>query len=499
MLDRAAQAFVISELPAGDDRYTFVHALIQRTLYNDLSAARAGVGSTAGSPKRSKAWPGARVHRVGELARHWFEAAQTEDAPKAFEYNIAAGDDAQHRLAPDEAVRWFTQALELVDSRPEPEPEAECGNTLIRLGTAQRLAGESGIPRDAARRGAARPRARGHRATRCERARRTPAASRAARAPSISTASRSLNAALEAVGDAEPLQRARLLGLLAMESMWAPDADVNALLEEALQLTADANDPNARLFVLARGPGVVPPAQPRHCGADCSTRRRRSSAPRILLGAPGTRANGHRSPTKKATPRAIRAVLDEWHQAVKHIGEPALVWAGKFSDVMVANLWDDLDRVEPLLDDSLRYGVDTGQPDAFPIYAAQLATLRAYQGRAAEICDVVAEVTAANPLIPGFRSTLALLYAQAGRDHEARTILDDFAAQGVANVRVDIAWGSLILSLAQAASLVEHPSIANRAAPVGGTGPWSLGVLGVHDRRSVRFGSGDRQPADGPL
>ncbi len=40
VLDQATRAFVIGEVPATVDRYTFVHALIQRTLSDDLSAAR---------------------------------------------------------------------------------------------------------------------------------------------------------------------------------------------------------------------------------------------------------------------------------------------------------------------------------------------------------------------------------------------------------------------------------------------------------------------------
>src|SRR5262249_7031189 len=109
VLDEALQASIISEAPGASERYTFVHALIQHTRCDELSTPRRRRlhGRVAGALEDL---PSSRTERVAELARHWYEATQPEDAARAYEYAVAAGEDAQARLAPDEAVRWFTQA-----------------------------------------------------------------------------------------------------------------------------------------------------------------------------------------------------------------------------------------------------------------------------------------------------------------------------------------------------------------------------------------------------
>ncbi len=53
LFDEAIESAVIQEVPGQPERFAFSHALIQRTLYQDLGAAHA-VGSTAASPRPSK-------------------------------------------------------------------------------------------------------------------------------------------------------------------------------------------------------------------------------------------------------------------------------------------------------------------------------------------------------------------------------------------------------------------------------------------------------------
>ena len=90
--------------------------------------------------------PGARV---SELAYHWGKAAAV-DLPKAISYARLAGERALEELGPDEALRWFQQALELQGQQSEVDPVERC-DILIGLGEAQRQAGEPSLSRDAAR------------------------------------------------------------------------------------------------------------------------------------------------------------------------------------------------------------------------------------------------------------------------------------------------------------------------------------------------------------
>ncbi len=358
-------------------------------------------------------------------------------------------------------MRWFSQALELVDQVDEPDV-ARC-DTLIRLGVAQRLAAVPAFREtllEAGRLAQTRSDTERLVASALANNRGFQSSAGAVDAERVNQ----LHAALDSVGEGSPPQRARLLALLAIESFYAPDVDVGALLEEALTLPSDG-DAESRLFVLRAAQIWFPP----------HTLRRREDLLQeeatLLADADPARRAWYESERSQVAYQVgdavrIRDHLEHWHVAAQQIGDPAVVWAKKFADAMVATLWDDLAQAEQMVEESLQFGLDAGQPDAFAIYAAQLSSLRRMQGREDEICDIVAEVAEANPGIPGFRATLADLYASAGREDEARAILDDFCAVGLDRLRVDIVWGSLMAGLGRAASIVEHRDTGAQLAPL---------------------------------
>jgi hypothetical protein len=78
--------------------------------------------------------------RLGQLARHFLLATRPTDADKAMTYARRAGEAALKALAPDNAVRYFSQALELAGQGVNVDPAGRI-DLLIGLGTAQRQAG----------------------------------------------------------------------------------------------------------------------------------------------------------------------------------------------------------------------------------------------------------------------------------------------------------------------------------------------------------------------
>ena len=78
--------------------------------------------------------------RLGQLARHFLLATRPTDADKAMSYARRAGEAALAALAPDDAVRYFGQALELAGQGVNVDPAGRI-DLLIGLGTAQRQAG----------------------------------------------------------------------------------------------------------------------------------------------------------------------------------------------------------------------------------------------------------------------------------------------------------------------------------------------------------------------
>jgi hypothetical protein len=63
---------------------------------------------------------GADPTHFGELALHWRLAAVSVDKAKAADYALKAGQQALENLAPAEAVKYFTDAVEQTGGGGQP-------------------------------------------------------------------------------------------------------------------------------------------------------------------------------------------------------------------------------------------------------------------------------------------------------------------------------------------------------------------------------------------
>ena len=160
LCDAAVAAAVLQTTSGDQDRYTFAHALIEHTLYDGLSPARRARGHRTVAEQLEAIQGDAPGERTGELAHHWAAAVQPSDTAKAIHYATLAGARALDQLAPDEALRWYSQALELLDRDPQ-RGGRERAEILVGLGDAQRQCGTARVPGDAARRGPHRRAGRG--------------------------------------------------------------------------------------------------------------------------------------------------------------------------------------------------------------------------------------------------------------------------------------------------------------------------------------------------
>jgi AAA ATPase domain/Adenylate and Guanylate cyclase catalytic domain len=139
LLEPAAAAGVVIEQPNG---FAFTHALIQHSLYEALISARRRRIHLRVAQALEQLCDDDPGRRIGELARHWAAATTPVDAAKAIEYARRAGDRALDALAPDDAVAWFTQALQILDQGSDADPRLRC-DLLISVGTAQRQDGDA--------------------------------------------------------------------------------------------------------------------------------------------------------------------------------------------------------------------------------------------------------------------------------------------------------------------------------------------------------------------
>lgn len=136
-LEAATAGAVLIESSEAMGRFVFAHALIRHSLYETLSALRRARmhGQVAEALEQlSQSDPGAHV---AELAHHWGMASDPAHAGKAVYYARLAGERALEQLAPHDAFRWFTQAL---DRRPGDD--AQRCDVLTGLGQAQRQLGD---------------------------------------------------------------------------------------------------------------------------------------------------------------------------------------------------------------------------------------------------------------------------------------------------------------------------------------------------------------------
>jgi len=101
---------------------------------------------------------------------------------------------------------------------------------------------------------------------------------------------------------------------------------------------------------------------------------------------------------------------------------------------------------ERLAQEALAMGQSFGHPAAPAAYGAQLYLLRMQQGRLGEIEGIFQGVAQRSPVA---RAGLAYIYAAKGHEAEARSVFEQFAADGFAGVPRDANWMLTLALLAQ--------------------------------------------------
>jgi class 3 adenylate cyclase/tetratricopeptide (TPR) repeat protein len=424
VLDEAIAAAVIEEVPGRVERFTFAHALIQRTLYEDLGQARRGRFHRRVAEALEEVCGADGGDRVGELARHWAAATAPVQAGKAIDYARLAGDRALDALAPDEAIRWYTQALELLGSDAGTDT-TRC-DLLIGLGTAQLRVGDTA-----------------HRQTLLDAAalaRRTDDTDRLvaaalanyrgwqASAGEVDTQRvEVLTTALDALDATDTTRRARLLATSAVELAYSGDLErITALADEAVALARRIDDEATLVHALNSHHQAL--RLPETLAARLGTARE-AVALADRLGDPRPQFTAHQQLVQAAVEAGDRVARDRnimaCHEIATRIHEPYLRWVDAQNRATQVLLDGDPDRAEILAEETFAIGTESGQPDALMVYGVQLLDVRIHQGRCGELADLVAAGIRDNPGLPSLYAAVARAYIDADRLDEARALLDD--------------------------------------------------------------------------
>ncbi len=141
-LDEAVQAGVLDELDQPGD-YRFSHALIQETLYNELTTSRRlRLHSTVGTALEALHANDLAPH-YAELAHHFSESALAGNADKAIDYATKAGDQAMESVAWESAVRFRARALDLLDALPDGNDKTVLCDLQLALAEAFWMSGDA--------------------------------------------------------------------------------------------------------------------------------------------------------------------------------------------------------------------------------------------------------------------------------------------------------------------------------------------------------------------
>jgi class 3 adenylate cyclase/tetratricopeptide (TPR) repeat protein len=432
-LEGASEARLIEE--TGSGRYRFAHALVRSTLYDELSATRR---------TRMHLKVGEYVERhdptaVATLAYHFGNVPVGEAHHKAVKYAKLAGDQAMEQLAHDQAIDSYRDALDLLDD--DLDHEVERCEVLVALGEAQRRGGD---PQ--------------HRQTLLDAgrlARRLGSVDLQVRAALLNTRGfwsmageidqermAALESALEAVGDEDSADRARMLGQLATELMFSnEDERRSATVDEAIAVARRVGDSTALSDVLVAGaPAILVPWRMQDAVA-CADEGLTLSA---KVGDPTrwTLANLWSFITRMyaGDAEAAEVRIDIVRASASQLAQPTVHWLTTSWTVSRVLMLGELDEAERLATEAYEVGARTGQPDAFTWYAAQLFTIMRERGLAGTLRESVQKEVDDNPGLPAWRVALASLCGDDGDLGPGREALELLIPDGRIGYARDVMW-----------------------------------------------------------
>jgi len=455
LMDTAVSAAVLVE-SATADRYRFAHALIQHSLYEELSPARRARTHQRVAETLEAQPTGEDAAALAELAHHWVAATRPADLDKALGYVRRAGDAARDALAPDDAIRWYQQALDLLDRQTPPDQHSRA-QLLVALGTQQSRAGQPEY-RDTLTRAASLAEELGDTDTLVQAAL---GFSFSGGVVGVDAAKRVLRAALDATGADQSATRARLLGSYSEAHdaglEWRERRD---LALEAVDVARRAGDDTAFVEVLTTTFLTLATAEYRdQTIADIE----RAVAIADRLDDPYLRCT-IRYPLiwaryQRADLAGARTAIDDMATLADQLGLPNELWnvaIARTGGLLLAGHADDAELANQ---HTLELGISAGRPEALAVFGGILYRIRQHQGRVDEMADLFIDAARDNPSHAALRANVVLLLCEVGRTGEAVERLADEARQGF-DFPHDATYLAALTALVEAAALTGHEESA---------------------------------------
>ena len=466
-VDEAITAGVIVRVPNTVGRYTFAHALIRETLYDDLASlqqaelhhqiAKALVTASGIDEDLS----------VAQVAHHCYRAIPAGYLAEAVEALRRAARRATAAFAFGDAVQHWERAREALDLLPADSEGAHAQRLqrcelLLGLGSALNGCANRERAREVFAQAAASARAIG-------------AAEHFARAAlgyggdwlgyvevaDFSTAggvfddllTRLLTEALQMLGAGPSALHARLLSRLAVERYFtAPGDERVSLSEDAAQHARAAGDTSTLAHVLSETHVAL-------WGPDNTRERLHQAREVVVLGQaslqPSVEAAGRsycvHNLLELGEMEALAVEADTWKRFAERTQHPGLLWAVKVFETMQALLAGRYVAAEQLARETFAVGRRAQRP-ALLVRTLQLIALYREQGRLSELAQlpsILAVLADQYPAVTSTRTLLAFFYAQVGQLTEARSQFEYLVAQETIDLPRNLVWLASMTELSE--------------------------------------------------
>jgi class 3 adenylate cyclase/tetratricopeptide (TPR) repeat protein len=457
VLEELQRARLVNETSI-PERFRFAHGLVRQALYDELSVTRRARLHRRVAEQLEADLGADASEYPGELARHWENGAAPGDRPKVVHYARLAGDAALEQRAPQAALDWYEKARAL--GRPDDDAGAWC-DLLIGLGEAQRQLGVSTANEtlfDAVDRAA--DLGDTDRLTRAALAINRGMASSAGEVDDRKM--RAIDLALDALGDADGPDRARLLALKGAELLYGGDyRQRRAISDDALAIARRVGDRVTLVHVLNER--FLPITQPATAveRRDEADEAERLAAELGDLGAQFFAAHGGSMAALECGDEPTYARrLAVMGQIAEELQQPMLRWIHLWNEAVRLTSLGRLDDAQRCAQASLTLGLELQQPDALVNFGGIFGSIALHRGQLHSMADAIAQSAADFPAIAAYRLAHAMALAEGDDLDGAAVILERELADGFSALEDDLFASTGLSFCADIATRLQHPGAA---------------------------------------
>jgi predicted ATPase len=460
LLDEATAARVINEVPQVIGQYSFVHALIRETLYDEISLTRRVRLHRRIGEVLERLYSDNLDAHLTELAYHFFQASPAGNSDKAMDYAVRAAKRATSLLAYEEAADHYEHGLAVLELEDDVN-EKQRLDLLLSLGDAQTKAGNTAKARESFQQAA-------------DVARKVQSPEHFARAAlgmgtSLSAAIgkvdelylKLLNEALSMLGEPDSSLRAMVLAHLSVANYYLPELR-GPLSQQAVEMARRVGDPMAQIAALYS----------RHTALAASV----DVEEKLAIATESLRIAQQIGEKERMLRARYLRILDflelgdipavdeeieAYTQLANELRQPLYLWHVPFYRASRALMEGRFEECEHLAKEALAIGRRAQDAVAPMFFEVQMNVLRVMQGQWEDREDATKRFIENYPKIPSQRAPLASLYCRLGRLDEARVELDQMAADDFASLPRDGSW---IVTLGSLAKVCAYLDDARRAA-----------------------------------